>query len=394
VLAATIGLGTGSAALTLYTTSIIAPHMIADLGWSRSSYAMLGTLSIVPTLCFPLAGRLADLVGVKRTVLIGIIILPLCFLGYSLMTGEVWQYIVIQLAAGILGITTTNTIYSRVAVQYSERARGLALAIVASGPAVTGIILSPLVNTFIETEGWRTTYQVLALYVAVAGVITLLMLPPERKLAAGAAPPKKRRAREDYPLILRTPIFWILLVAMFLCNLPQILAFSQLKMVLTDNGIDAKNTSVMLAALPFGVLVGRFVAGLALDRFPAPIVGFVGTGLPSIGLLLIATNLDSPIVLTFAVLCIGFSIGADGDILAFVVSRKFGLGIYSSVMGLMTMAISFAVSAGAALLSVTLRLTGGFDAFLLMCAAAVFGGSLLFLFIGPQGARDVQPQAA
>ena len=367
--------------------------MIADLGWSRATFATLGTLSIVPTLCFPFAGRLADVIGVKRTVLIGIIILPFGFLAYSLMTGAIWQYVAIQLAVGILGITTTNSVYSRVAVQYSEKARGLALAIVASGPAVTGIILTRPVNMLIETQGWRTTYHALALFVALAGVITLLLLPPERNPAPDSRAPK-RRARDDYPLIFRTPVFWILLTAMVLCNLPQIVIMSQLKMVLMDKGIDARDTWLMLGALPFGVLFGRFAAGLALDRFPAPIVGFIGTGLPSIGLLMIALGFNAPAALTLAVLSIGFSVGADGDILAFVVSRRFGLEIYSSVMGLMTMGISFAVSLGAALLGMTLRLTGTFDAFLLICAAAVFAGSLLFLFIGRQRPPEVAAQLA
>ena len=144
MLAATFGLGTGSAAITLYTTSIIAPNMIADLGWTKAQYAMLGTLSLVMSFCFPIAGRIADLFGVRRTVLIGIIVLPFSFIGYSLMTGAVWQYIAIQLIAGVLSITTTNTIYSRVAVQHVEKARGVALAIVASGPALLGVIGTPL----------------------------------------------------------------------------------------------------------------------------------------------------------------------------------------------------------------------------------------------------------
>lgn len=194
--------------------------------------------------------------------------------------------------------------------------------------------------------------------------------------------------------MFRTPVFWLLLAAMLLCNLPQIVAMSQLKMVLVDNGVEPGDTSVMLAALPFGVLLGRFVAGLALDRFPAHIVGFLGTGLPAIGLLLITTNIDAAAVLTFAVVCLGFSVGAEGDILAFVVARKFGVEIYSSVMGLMTMAISFAVSIGAALLSLTLELTGGYNAFMLICAAAVFVGSLLFLLIGSQRAPEITAQPA
>ena len=179
-----------------------------------------------------------------------------------------------------------------------------------------------------------------------------MLLPQETKPAGGAGLPK-RRAREDYPFIFRTPVFWILLIAMFLCNLPQIVAMSQLKMVLTDNGIDPKDTSIMLAALPFGVLVGRFVAGLALDRYPARIVGFLRACTQH----RVVADRDRH----------QFAGGSDflgplhrlfnrrlsGGILAFVVSRKFGLGIYSSVMGLMTMAISFAVSFGAALLSMT-----------------------------------------
>jgi predicted MFS family arabinose efflux permease len=391
--AATFGLGTGSSAIALYTTSVIAPHMIADLGWTKATFAALGTLSIVPSLCFPVAGRLADLFGVRRTALIGILILPLGFLAYSLMTGAIWQYAAIYLVVGVLGITTSTTIYSRIAVQYVTKARGLALAIVASGPAFTGIFASALVNKLIEAEGWRTTFHVLALYAAVAGTITLLLLPGEKKPAAGIEVPK-RRAREDYPLMFRTPVFWILLVAMLLCNLPQIVAMSQLKMVLVENGIDPQNTTVMLAALPFGVLVGRFAAGLALDRFPAHLVGFLGTGLPSIGLLLFTSNIDAPAVLTLAVLSIGFSVGAEGDILAFIVARKFGVDIYSSVMGLMTMAISFSVALGAALLSLTLRLTGTFNAYLLICAAAVFAGSLLFLFVGKQNAPEIAAQPA
>lgn len=390
--AATFGLGTGSAAISLYTSSIIAPHMIAEMGWSKAEYALLGTLGLVIALCFPVAGRLADLFGVRRTVFIGIVVLPFVFVGYSLMTGSIWLYIAIHLAGGILCVTTTTTIYSRIAVQYVEKARGLALAIVASGPAVTGIILSPLLNALVEAEGWRTTFHVLALYAALTGILTLWMLPADRPIAR-AAPRPKRRARADYSLVFRSRVFWLLLIAMLACNLPQIMAMSQLKMVLMENGITAQGSSVMLAALPFGVLVGRFVAGFALDRYPAHIVGFVGMALPSLGLALMASHFDTPAVLTFATLCLGFSVGAEGDILAFVVARNFGVEIYSSVMGLMTMAISVSVALGAALLSLTLEMTGGYNTFILICASAVFGGGVLFLFIPSQSEARLEGQA-
>jgi predicted MFS family arabinose efflux permease len=163
-------------------------------------------------------------------------------------------------------------------------------------------------------------------------------------------------------------------------------------MVLMENGVSAKGTSVMLAALPLGVLIGRFAAGFALDRYPAHIVGFVGMTLPALGLSLIASSFDAPAVLTFAALCLGFSVGAEGDIIAFVVAHKFGLAIYSSVMGLMTMAISLSVALGAALLSLTLNMTGGFNAFIIICAVSVFSGGLLFLFIPNEAASRTERQ--
>jgi predicted MFS family arabinose efflux permease len=360
--------------------SIIAPHMIADLRWTRAQFAGLGALSLIVSFFFPVAGRLTDLFGVRRTVLVGIIALPISFIGYALMTGPIWQYAAIYLVCGILSITTSTLVYSKAAVQHIDKARGLALAIVASGPAVTGAIAAPFINRLVEAQGWRTTFVVLGLSAAIFGCITLMLLPAD-KLATAGALGRKRSARQDYPLILRTPSFWLLIAAMLACNLPQIVAMSQLKLVLIDKGIGVRDTSIMLSALPIGTLAGRFVTGFALDRFPARIVGFIGMTVPSFGLALIASRFDAPPVLTFASFCLGFSVGAEGDIVAFVVARKFGVEIYSTVMGLMTMAISISVALGAGLLSLTLRLTGRYDSFIVLCAGMVFLGGVLFLFI-------------
>lgn len=393
LLAATFGLATGTTTYSLYTMSIIAPHMIAELGWSKAQFAGLGVMSLIIAFFFPLAGRLTDQLGVRRTAVVGIITLPFCFVAYSLMTGPIWQYVVIYLVGGILSITTSTLVYSKVAVQHIDRARGLALAIIASGPAVMGAIAIPFVNILVEQQGWRTTFLVLALSAAVFGVITLMLLPSERS-ASAVAHGHRHKAREDYPLIVRTPAFWLLVFAMLACNLPQIVAMSQLKLVLIENGVAVKDTWVMLSALPLGVLAGRFVIGFALDRFPIHIVGFLGMSVPSFGLALVASSLDASAVLTFASFCLGFSVGAESDIVAYTVARNFGVRIYSTVMGLMTMAISLSVALGAALLSLTLQLTGRYDAFILLCAATVFLGGVLFLFVGRSGSRVDVTEAA
>jgi MFS family permease len=390
LLAATFGLGTSASAITLYAANTIAPRMIVDLHWTKAQFAALGMLSLINAFVFPVAGRMADIFGVRKTVFVGIVALPLAYLGYARMTGPVWQYAVIQLACGLLTITTSTTIYSRVAVEYTRLARGLALAIVASGPAMTGIFLGPIMNHYVEAHGWRSAYLLLAVYAAVAGAITLFILPRSSP-ATVQGQSAKRRARADYPAIARTPAFWLLIAAMLLCNLPQIVVMTQLKLVLNQYGVGAQATSVMLSALPFGVILGRFVTGFSLDRLPAHLVAFVSLSLPSVGLFLFASGLNAPALLTFAVVCIGFSVGAEGDIIAYMVARKFGVSLYSSVMGLLTMAIALSAALGSGLSSMSLKLTGGYEAYLIGCGSAVLAGSFLMLWLKTPTEGDARP---
>ena len=383
-------MATGYGAMSTFATSVIAPHLLADFGWTKAAFAMLSSVALLAGLALPFAGRLADVLGVRWTALIGIVVLPLTYLALSLMSGAMWQYVAIYAVQSIFCITTTATVYSRIAVQHAEKARGLSLVIVATGPAITAAVGGPLLNMLVEAEGWVAAYRALALFTAFAGAITFMLLPREKRPEDGAKP-VRRKAREDYPAIFRTPAFWLLAASMLLCNLPQVVFLSQLKLVLLDNGISAGGASVMLSAFAIGILAGRFMTGLALDHFPPQLVAFVCMGLPSIGLLLIASDLDTPAVLTFATMCLGFSFGSEGDIVGYLVARNFGIAVYSSVLGLMTLAMSIAASSGAALLSLTLTRTGTFDTFLVTCAVTVFAGSLLLLPL--RGERRVVAQA-
>jgi predicted MFS family arabinose efflux permease len=281
---------------------------------------------------------------------------------------------------GFICITTTATVYSRMVVQYVVRARGLALAIVASGPAVMGVVLAPILNNFVEAHGWRTGYAVMAVFSGVAGVTALLLMPPERK-GANATLPKTRAAREDYPAIFRNRAFWILAGAMLLCNLPQVLALTQLNLVLLDNGVTATGVSAMISTFAIGTLVGRFICGIALDRFPAHIVAALGMALSACGLFLIASPYNSTPVLMLAILLVGLSFGAEGDLVSFLVVKAFGVRVYSTVMGMMTGIISVAASIGALTLALMLKGGSGFAPFLGMCGVTVLLGSMLLLLM-------------
>jgi MFS family permease len=380
LLAATIGLGCGLG-MNSYVMSIMAPHLIQEFGWTRATFALVGSLGLLSVPFFPLVGRLTDMFGVRTTAMIGVIVGPLCFFGLSHMNGDIRMYVVLYLIQGILCITTTATVYARIVVQYVRDARGLALAIAASGSALTGAIGGPLLNAFVEANGWRAGYWVVMAFTTVAGATALLLMPRELKNADAA--PRPKAARADYAEIFAKRAFWVFAAAMLLVNLPQVIALTQLNLVLLANGITATQVTGMVAILPIGVLIGRFVSGLALDRFPSWIVAMVSLSLPAIGLFLIASPFDTPLVLSAAVLLIGLAFGAEGDIITYMVVEHFGVRIFSTVMGLMTGVISVAAALGAVVISVTLRMTDGYATFMIIAGTAAAVGSLLFALLPP-----------
>lgn len=386
LLAAMIGLGSGYST-TNYVTSIMVPEFLAEFGWTKSEFALIGVLGLLSTPLFPVVGRLADVLGVRKTALIGIVAGPLGFIAMTQMTGDIRAYIAIYIFLGTFFIATTATVYCRVVVQHVERSRGLALAIVASGPAISGAVLAPMLNQFVQANGWRAGYVAVAVFTVIAGIIALLMLPPDKK-SAGPASPKPQTARADYAEIFRKRAFWVLTGAMLLCNFPQVIALTQLKLVLLEQGVTAGGISAMISAFAVGVLCGRFVAGFALDHFTPWVVATLIMGLPAVGLSLLASGFDTYGVVMLSVVLIGLSFGGEGDLIGFMVVRNFGVRIFSSVMGLMVAIISISAATGAALVSLSLKMTGTFTPFLIGCAIAAVIGSALFALLPREAVKE------
>ncbi len=174
----------------------------------------------------------------------------------------------------------------------------------------------------------------------------------------------------------------MLILAMLLCNLSFSMQTSQLKVILLDRGVDTVTGSLAISLFAFSVIVGRLLCGVALDRFPAYAVSAISLGLPGLGLGLLATGLATPTLIAVAVMLLGLSLGAEGDVIAYLVARYFKPEVYSTVLGLVLGVMAFAIAVGALLLSVMLKLTGSFTPYLAVVAVAALIGSGMLLLLG------------
>jgi len=381
--AASLGAGT-SLPFFAYTNSVFAAYLIQEFGWSRSQFALVGITMLASLPFLPLVGRLTDLFGVTRIALAGTILLVPCFIAYSLMQGSFVAFLVIFTAVLGLGSMTSPLTYSRLVAENFDQARGLALTIMNCTPAALAIAAVPLLNYSIETFGWRSSFLGLGAFAFIAGILAVLLIPPARTRAdlkqAGSIQ-RPRAAREDYGLILKSRTFWLIVAALFLCMLQTPLHSGQMNLMLLDNGLTPQTASNIVSVYAFGTIVGRIGCGLALDRYTTPIVTAASMVLPALGYLLLGTRLDAVTIITLSMFLVGLAVGAESDLIPYLVARYFKTRIFNTTLGLVMSCSFLSSAAGALTISLTLKVADSFAPFLFLVTGTVTLGSLLFLLL-------------
>ena len=383
--AASLGLASGYQLMN-YLANLFGPYLLQAFGWSKAQLSLGGTAALVTVFLGPVAGRITDAIGIRPMAIVGVIATPLIYVGYASMNGDLSLFLLIAVLQTILtGLTTTSIVYARLIAQEFNYARGVALAVAACAPAVASMLAARPLTAFMQTHGWRAGYLALAVCTGISGAIALLLMPHggQRERPRASARPSARL----YGQLLKTPAFQVITVGLLLCNLPFMMQASQLGVVLSDRGQGPESVSWMIALYAVSVICGRLLCGVCLDRWPTHLVVTVAMSLPGLGLLTLASGTGSAILLAGALGLLGLSMGAEVDIMSYLVMRFFPLEIFSTVIGLVASAVALAGALGAFVLSLTLRLSGGFTAFLFLTGCTTVVGGSSFLLLGSRRSR-------
>jgi cyanate permease len=151
--------------------------------------------------------------------------------------------------------------------------------------------------------------------------------------------------------IIRKPEFWILMVTFIFVSFVLNGLLSHLVPMLTDRGTSAAHAAMVASTVGITVFISRIGVGYLVDRFFAPRVAVCMFGLSALGLLSFASGASGNIAFVSAIF-IGLSLGAELDLMAYLVSRYFGLRSFASIYGILLSGI--VVGAGAAPVSFAL----------------------------------------
>ena len=352
-------------------------------GWSRGQIAFAHYSSLVVAFAAPFVGRAVDRFGARRIMLGGMSLSILIYLGLAAMNGSLALFYLLSVLAGVIGLSGSGLTCSRVVSQFFVRSRGVSLAIARSGLALASAALPTILFALIARYGWRAGYATEALLVLAVAMPAAWFWMGRSDTPSAA---EHRHMDPDLPTwlhLLRERRVWLLCLGAGLGYAPATAIMTQLQPLLISKGVEAGSAAALVGMAGIASFAGAIITGSLVDRFWAPGIAFLFACGSAIGTCLLAWQgvIEGPMA-GLAILLIGFGLGAEIDVVAYMVARYFGIRSFSTIYGMTVFFIAFSGAVGASMLGVAFDRHGNYDAALLVIAASFMAAGCVYLMMG------------
>jgi len=330
---AMIGLALGPSVIANLTVSSYIGPIEAEFGWLRSDVSFAFSLvAYMIVVMSPLQGMLVDRFGPRRVILTSIPLFALSLGAIYFTPDNIYVYYFLWALVPIAGLGLWPLGYLQAVTPWFDRKLGLALGCANAGIGVGSTFLPMLViGPIIAAYSWR--HAVLAIAALVLFVSWPVVAWCLREPAVDEAH-KKTAASHTFGLSfrdsMREPTFWMLNLGFFLLGMTATSLVTQQVPLLRDAGWTIAETTRLQTTFGFGLLFARIAVGFIIDHVFAPrVMTTVSIG-GALACILYAVVPEWGYV---SALLIGFLLGAEFDVLAFLIKRYYGYLAYGRVYG-------------------------------------------------------------
>jgi len=366
----------------IYTWSIFASSLYQDYGWAYTQAALPYTVFLF---CYPpamiLAGRLQDLFGPRRMIIIGGFILSGATLASSLIITPAGMALLWGLCWG-LGLACSFASVTPAAIKWFARSRkGLVAGVVVFGMGISAFIMAPVIDFALKTLGLQLTLQTIAAFLF-AGVFVLALFVENPPPAPKEDPPHNNQESDDEGIspteIFRYPQFYILwLIFCFIAGTG--VTFVNHLDTIARVQFSVEQGFLMVSMFSFFNAWGRIVSGVMSDKMgrqKAMLINFSALACMLVAIIFY----QAPFMLALAVTVIGLSYGGLFTLFPAIVSGLFGDKHFGFFYGL----IFSGMTVGALLPLATgylFEVSGDFTMAFIMLAGLSFTAVLLSLTV-------------
>ncbi|ATE64200.1 MFS transporter [Rhizorhabdus dicambivorans] len=331
-------IGMGMSASPNLTLGALMTAIQDDTGWSRlqiSSGAAI--MSVIIVTLAPLMGHAVDRFGSRRIALPGLVMFCLALASLAIAGASKWTWWAGWTFLAVAALFIKSTVWTAAVISRFDQSRGLAIAVTLSGTGLASFCLPFILTLLQQSFGWRGAY------IGLAAIFALLSLPAwffffdasdqrrrdkaeaitiDRSKLPGLTPREIFRSRRFAQMALACLLVGIAISSLTVHFIP----------ILRGKGASPLTAAGIASVIGLATIVGRLVTGWLLDRFNGPLIGLIALALPAVGCALLLADAGLSFAFVVAVL-IGFSAGAEFDVIAYLAARYFGVRHYGLVFG-------------------------------------------------------------
>ena len=386
----------GSSGSMLFTSiGVLIKPLSEEFGWARDqiSYgATLITFGIIIGLLT--SGFLIDRFGARRVLIVSVLMSIIVVATGPLYVSSLPLFYTMLVLASIVGGPTNTSGYARVIASWFDRRRGLFIGINACGMGL-GFAVAPFITDMAVTAaGWKAGYYAIALFMFLVALPSVLFLVIDKPRDVGlevdgvekAGPEGDESAIDEPSLSLKqaasTGTFWLMIYIV------AVLAFAlqgtliHLVPLLIDRGIESSTAALVASSVGLSMGVARMIVGYFLDHVFAPRLAMVVFSLASMSIMLIVFTDYLPLYFLAAVL-IGFGLGAEGDLMAYMVSRYFGMRNFAAIFSSVFSFYILGTGAGPAMFGRSFVEHGNYLQIHFISFGLMISAIILFAFLAP-----------
>ena len=364
----------------------------AEFGWERTQISACLTLLVAATaVSLPIIGRYVDKMGSRVILFPSLVIFALCLAAIPAFVSELWHLVLIFFLIGTIAAGTNSVPYMPILSAWFFKYRGLAIGISIAGIGLGYAYVPLLVQYLVDNAGWRYGYYALSgivLFIALPLVYFFLKespadmgLKPDGQISGEVPEATRKDVGLEVKEILRHREFWMLVSIFIVLSFVLNGMLAHLVPMLSDRGMDTRTAAAVAATEGITVFFSRIVIGYLIDRIFAPYVAMVFFSLSAVGIAIFALGAVDTMAFVGAI-CVGLSLGAEVDLLAYLTGRYFGLKSFGATYGFLFSAVLVGTAIGPLAFGIGYDTTGSYVGILTICVGINILAVILAGFLG------------
>jgi sugar phosphate permease len=390
----------------LYSFGVFFKPMADEFGWTRAMTAGAYSLrSIEGGIASPIVGWAVDKYGSRGVILVGAIVSGLSFVSMPLVDSLLGFYLIYGVA---LSTGMSAMLYLpawTVIAKWFKRRLSLAMALLAVGAGLGGLICAPASAFLIAHFGWRSAFVILGVMVWIVAIPLAFVvrnspeemgLRPDGDALLDETPQELDRTSHSEPAdpeylapveytlgqALRSFSFWMLALAFFFFGMAHSTVTVHTVPALTDAGIPVQKAAFSIGLLTLVSIIGRLSFGFLGDYVTKRYLFMVAYALTGAGLLVLMNARTMGMVYVFIFL-FGVGFGGTVPLMPAIRAEYFGRAALGKIQGFMNPVMMFAGAVGPIFSGYVFDSTGSYRISFMVTGLLTFCASVAVFFARP-----------